>query len=220
MAIKTADDLSTVTGSQWVDSIADVVSGWIRHIQHSPAISHLTIGDRGRCHTIILLLMVMLESYSQKAAVDSEIGEATRTKQFDVTTWWKSTDYIAKEDVLDAWVLRNVLAHNHLYSYSQSLDDAASPRFNRISHSNDVFKSRATNGKLNHTGMNGVPDLIGPHEVIEVSRIVRDALGFLPKLSPRIGSTDFKFVRRKEFSSLWKGIEVAAKSSLETLSEN
>jgi hypothetical protein len=55
----------------------------------------------------------MVESYTLRVAVDQD-KRPTRFRAYD---WWTKSAYQHREDVLDLFVLRDAIAHNHVYEY-------------------------------------------------------------------------------------------------------
>lgn len=223
--MKIDDEYITVIASAWAYPLADLASAWRKRIEQKGDASHLTQADRGTCYAMILMLIVMLESYSLRAAIDiatDDVADSTADTDikdekvvtfFDVRKWWEQSEYCDKEKVIDLFVVRDVLAHNHLYSYSLGKSGAHSPTYSLISRGDTRFRARVLDGKLLHTGMSCVPETIGPKEVLMVADITQKALRYLSKNYQRVSSVDFNFVRRGASRNLWEGIEDAASAA-------
>lgn len=208
--LEVEEDRVSVLGSQWIDPIADVAWSWLQYSEKRPDVRHLTPSDFGRGHAIILLLAIMLESYTQRAMSDSELGDSLRTEQFKVADWWNGSVYANRESVLDVVAVRNILAHNHLYSYPDVALGNDSAEFRLISKLSQPFKDRISGNRFRVTGIPCVPDLIDPEYVKKVSVVVCEALVFLQRSGARIGPVLFKMPRGGKIQSLWEWIAVAA----------
>lgn len=209
------DDYITLIGSEWADPIADIASAWRARLIQPGYHTHLTLRDKGACKAIMLLLAVMLESYSLRAATGNVHEEDTaKTSKFDVRDWWKRSKYPAFGDVLDVFVIRDVLVHNHLYSYSENWHSDDATVYSHIKGGDLLFRDRVVDGKLKHTALSCNPETIGPKDVIEVTKITRQALRYLSNNYSSIGETDFNFARRGKSSTLWDGIEDAANEAI------
>jgi hypothetical protein len=110
-------DFYTLIGSIWVDPIADLASSWLNRTRRQCDLHHMTPADYGSCYSIILLLVVMLESYTVRILIEEQkIG--VRKPPPKVFEWWAEQNYEAKEEVLDIFVIRDAIVHNHVYGYS------------------------------------------------------------------------------------------------------
>lgn len=197
------DKYLTIIASVWADPIADLAFNWYKRISVRRDIKHLTLSDRGACYSIILLLAIMLESYSLRAQTDL----VKETIKFNVRDWWEKSNYARKDDVLDLFVVRDVLAHNHLYLVEAS-------DFTHVIGGDKLFKNRVEDGKLKHTGLSCVPDEIGPDHVMMMSEIVKSALEYLYDKYKFVGSVDFSFARRGTDLNLWTVINNAASTAI------
>ncbi len=222
--MNTQDEYLTVIASQWADPIADIASAWNDRVKQNNYPSHLTLRDQGSCYSIILLLVVMLESYSLRAdtgALDAagditlregetSMDDRKSLKLFNVRNWWAKTEYDHKEEVLDVFVIRDVLAHNHLYSYADDENSNNLFVYSHFSGGDGRFNCREKNGHLTRTGMSCIPREIGISEVKLVAKITNQALLFLKNNYERIGIVNFNFARRGVNLNLWDGIMEAA----------
>lgn len=219
--LTTDDDYITLIGGEWADPIADIASAWLARINKPGYPTHLTLRDKGACKAIMLLLAVMLESYSLKAAIGNIHEEgATKTDRFDVRDWWKRSGYVDVEVVLDVFVIRDALAHNHLYSYSIDWQSDTDPEYSRMIGGDKLFKARVSNGKLIHSALSCNPEIITPTDVIGVAKITRSALEYLSNNHSGLGETDFNFARRGKCKSLWDGIDAAANDAIRLIDAN
>lgn len=217
----------TAIASQWADPIADLAGAWRQRVQQVNYPSHLTTRDQGTCYSIILLLVVMLESYSLRAktgALDAtEISRLLKINafgakknvdgKFTATSWWKQSSYSDRESVIDVFMLRDALAHNHLYIYSQVESATDLLTYSRLVGGSKEFDCRATAGYLRVTGLPCIANEIGISEVAKVSEIVRNALIFLKKTYSLLGSVDFNFAGRGDSHNLWECIDDAVRGA-------
>jgi hypothetical protein len=206
----------SVIGSQWADPIADLTIAWNIRLKQANYSTHLTLRDAGTCNAIILLLAVMLESYTAKAAIEiREVVDDKVSKPFEAPAWWAKSVYCNKDQVIDVFAVRNVLAHNHLYTYT-SIENAQNDiPFTHVNGGRADFHKRIENGKFVASGISSVTDSIVPNDVNIVSKIVRDTLKFLSGTYGSIpsASVDFTFAKRAQYRNLWELIEGTVNSA-------
>lgn len=211
---KMSNPYITMIASEWADPIADLSASWQKRMVANPHISHMTPQDRGTCCAIILLFVVMLESYTVRADFDIESEEGIDIKKssgrkFDARGWWEKSNYHAKEDVVDVFVMRDAIAHNHLYGYDDP-HPALPIKYTHLDGGDNKFRSRTREGRLTRTGLSCIPGEIGPNEVIGISRISEGALRLLCEKFPGVGEVDFFFARRGAAKNLWECVFSAA----------
>jgi hypothetical protein len=195
----------TIIGSEWADPLGDLAYAFEQRLIHQKHIFHLTPSYRGSCCSIIVMLVLMLESFTIRAEFDDENSTLEQKAIFEAAKWWEKSDYEDKQNILDAFVIRNSLVHNHLYSYGGDSDF--------ISHLNGGSKSdrkRTENGVLIHSGLSCDPSTVGPQEVLFISNAVQNGLRFLKYKSANVGVVEFYFAGRGAHKSLWDTIYSAA----------
>lgn len=101
----------TFVAGKWACPIADIAAAWLSRLTRKSGARHLTPDDRAAASAICLLLAVMVESYTVRVAVD----QRERPTRFRADDWWTKSGYQHKESVLDLLVLRDAIAHNHIY---------------------------------------------------------------------------------------------------------
>ncbi len=149
---------------------------------------------------IILQLLVMLESYALRAFRNT-LPTTDAPKKWSAFEWWKASSFTGKEGVLDAIVLRDVIAHNHLYYFDYV---EAPPEAHELAQGgNSNFRARAQQGRLLHTRLTCIPSNIGPVEVRTVVDIVEGALRWLAASHTNVNA-DFHFARRGHDKTLWQ----------------
>jgi hypothetical protein len=196
----TAKQYISFIAGDWADPIADLAVAWRRRLESDRDSNHITPYDRGMAASIILQLVVMLESCTLRAFWNVECP-AAGTPKWSVFDWWNSSDYAETEAVLDAIVLRDVIAHNHLYWFDGA--DQSSTEFEHAYGGDGKFRARAAHGRLHHTGMTCIPRALGPAEVRKASEIVEAALRWLTAGHSNIDA-DFYFARRGQHKTLWQ----------------
>jgi len=212
--IKKKDDFVTIIGSEWADPIADLAYAWGERVKKDNYPKHFTPRDKGTCYAIILLLVVMLESYTQRAATESKNGTVTKyDKPFEAPAWWLTSSYDSKDYVCDVFGIRNSLAHNHLYSYSVDDVSQMDSEYTHLNGGNSEFRTRTQDGKYKASGISSIVNKIGPTDLISVAKIVRDSLNFLFEHFPAVGNVDFNFARRAQHSNLWDLINESANAA-------
>jgi hypothetical protein len=181
--------------------------------------SHLTTTDKGTIASIFLLTAVMLESYTVRAVIDGENIDRSaffrNTNMFNVKKWWLISDFQDKEKVLDILSLRDVLAHNHVYSYRVNAETQSENLTDFIVGGDERFEARISNGTFKASSLSSTPNAVGPADLLILVNTVRPSLHYLKTRCSRIGSVDFSFARRGQAKDLWEGILLAANKSIE-----
>ena len=199
----------TTIGSQWADPIADLAFILHKRILERSGSHHLTLAEQGVCFSLIVLLVLMLESYTlrgSKHADDFLVTKATKNKKFSARNWWRDSAFVSKEKLVDTFLLRDAIAHNHLYLY----DFKCEPNdYVRINAGGDAFVQRTSSGRFKASDLCCIPNLLGPTDVLCVSKLVYDALNFLRSINSDIGMVDFSFAKRGKANNMWEVIEFA-----------
>ena len=193
-------DFISFIASNWADPIADLAMSWRTRLRQRQGDKHLDMYDRGMCCSLVLQLMVMLESYALRAAWGIDCAASTKVNgRWSAADWWAKSDYRERESVLDGIVLRDVIAHNHLYCF----DSGASYEtdYEQAYGGDKRWKARAQQGRLTHSGLNCIPSEIGPSDVVAVASIVEGALRYLVKYG--VHGVDFHHARRGRQKTLW-----------------
>lgn len=186
--------------SEWADPIADLAIAWRRRLERKTGTRDLSPYDRGMSCAIVLQLVVMLESHTLRAQWNVNPPERGG-RQWTVTDYWQKSTYLDREAVLDAIVLRDVVAHNHLYWFDEPQQRSAESEH---AYGGDTkFRARVVQGRLRHTGMLCIPGTLGPAEVCKVAGIVERALQWLAAVHSNIDA-DFHFARRGKDKTLWQ----------------
>lgn len=196
-----SDSFLTFVAGKWACPIADIATAWLGRLTREGDTRHLTPDDRGAASAICLLLAVMVESYTLRVAVDQ--GE--RPARFRAYDWWKRGAYQHKEHVLDLFVLRDAIAHNHIYAYV--LDSEGRHRDQVVFLGGDAkWQQRVdpASRRLKHSQLSVDPGEIGPQDVRTSAEISRGALEFLRGSGQRVGPIDLSHARRGKTKNLWE----------------
>jgi len=153
----------------------------------------------------------MVESYTLRVAVDQD-KRPTRFRAYD---WWTKSAYQHREDVLDLFVLRDAIAHNHVYEYE--LDKEGRPQRHVVFLGGDKKWKRRVDDrsrKLKHSGLHVNPGQIGPLDVRTSAAISLGALRYLKNSGQRVGPIEFSHARRGKAKNLWELLDQVTKRAI------
>jgi len=206
----------TVLGSQWAYPIADLANAWIKRNEIAGDVARITPSDTGSMISIALLLVVMLESYTVRAVIDGKSVDSSCfiNGTLSAKLWWEKSDCEDKAKVIDAFSLRDALAHNHVYWLDASWDAQELVLENILVGGKKRFFDRVENGKFINSGLSSLPNAMHPTDILILVAVVSNALSYLRTKCTRIGNIDFGFVRSASAKNMWDLLTRAAKLAL------
>ena len=187
-----AKDFITVVGSSYYEPIADLIDRLLARSRSGSTPVNIGHRENGYCCSIVLLLVVTLESYVTRVNfLQRQKGRKGKRKLKGASV----PDYLAslrkkfslKKSLTEVFVLRDLLAHNHLWTQTVSqhkthyliLRDAVlDPEFGDYKYSVSVNQKTRRTKVL---GLNVVPTKVGLSEVVKVFGVIWRVLSFLQR---------------------------------------
>ena len=183
-----AGDIITIVGSAFHQPIADLLE---RLAARKPTPSNDFMAgnfQNGYCASIVILLVLAFESYVSRMTYHRTKGaaESRKTAPRSTPDYLKHIDptFPFAEELQDIYILRDGLAHGHLWSVDYVLNAGGSHVKKRelFEGFGDVkMRSRVdlTTGKTRHLGLNVLPTSVGLKEAAVAFRIIAESLHYL-----------------------------------------
>jgi len=189
----------SIIGSKLAQPLADVLQRLVRAPAPGAGPKPPPIDEAGHSATACLLVAVILESFvmraryldSQEDRVDARTVHDYLAKRFP--------DFLDEDKVRELFVLRDSIAHNHLWLLELSDDrqtwgDIIQKEMHELTERyKDRKYEQAVDPEIARTRMlclHVIPTQIDRSDVQKVLRVLRDALGFLDaKRGPILGVT-------------------------------
>jgi len=186
------DRLITVVGSGYFQPILDLIDRLIQQPKGKLNASRINGRENGYSLSIILLSVVMLESFVGRVSdLQARVGSKGRTKAFRTSV----PSYIAQlrktftleKSLTEVFVLRDAIAHGHVWSLEVSSHERHGeiPRSAALSaqYGNEQFKRRVnpTTRRTRALGLHVVPSAVGREEVIKVLDVIHRVLNCLAR---------------------------------------
>ena len=113
--IESPDQLVTIVGSSFFQPITDLLARLMG--QPKPASSDVQTSshENGYCASLVLLLVAMLESYVMRVRYINR--DRFSIKRISVVEYLRQlySDYQRENELIEIFVVRDVIAHNHLW---------------------------------------------------------------------------------------------------------
>ena len=180
------DSLVTIVGSSYFEPISALLEKLEKHDKGNSTEVQSGYYVNGFSASICLLAVVCLESYVMRVRYINEANQ----KQIDkasVASYLKLLypDFPYEEELLEIHILRDVIAHNHLWevSYSWEDDDMNLQSINKRSSGDGKYKQRVDdcNNITKILGLNVNPVKVGSDDVKKVLKVVWQVLLFLER---------------------------------------
>ena len=187
-----AEDIITVVGSSYYQPITDLIHRLLAHERLGATSVKRGYRENGYSSAIILLLVVSFESYIARVSYlqrQRPKGGKPKMKKTSVPDYLAQLrkSFSLQKSLTEAFVLRDVLAHNHLWTLTVSHHERRHLILRRAvkdAEFGDYKYSVAVNPKTRRTsvlGLNVVPTSVGLREVAKVFDVLWRALQFLEK---------------------------------------
>lgn len=108
-------DQITVVGSAYFQPIADLVEKLLRRTAPEPYPAGTSLRENGYAASIVILLVAVLESYTARLRFlrnDELIAGAKSTPDLLIEYF---PELMTKDDLVEVFLLRNLVAHNHIW---------------------------------------------------------------------------------------------------------
>lgn len=183
---KQKQKLISILGSSYFQPIADLVDRWLS-LPKPPRPNKVQSGfyEHGYASTVTLLLVAVFESYVSHLRFAQRPHAAVTQRHATHVLFRLYPDYRHKKALMDVYVLRDAIFHNHLweieYSWSGSPSMTLHTAVMDAAFGNKMFKARV-NLKSRQTkalGLNIVPIRVDRRDVLKVFDTIWKTLLFL-----------------------------------------
>lgn len=179
------NELVTIVGSSYFDSISALIEELEKHYKGHEGEVQAGALVNGYAASICLLAVVCLESYVMRAryvhgAEDNDLNKVS-VNQYIKKTY---SDFPYFDETNEVFVVRDLLAHNHLLKVSYSFDETGSMKKNssvRVSSGDKKFSANVCTDteRTLVLGLNTNPALVGYNDAFMVLKTVWRNLIFL-----------------------------------------
>ncbi|MBF6651122.1 hypothetical protein [Methylobacter sp. BlB1] len=212
MSSSSSDDVVTVVGTAYFQPIADLLQNLLRREPGGPFPGGSGVHENGYAASIVVLLVAMLESFvSRLRFVRNSEFLAGGSNTPDLLEKYFS-DLPTKDDLVEVFLLRNVVIHNHIWhldvsNYEAELQTKSTPQdlgFQTQKHYADVVDMEAR--RTRRLCLNVNPTAVDRRDVLAVFRVVWKTLEFMNKKdfghTPLAGRTVGFFQKHRQFDEL------------------
>ncbi len=184
------ENIITVVGSSYYQPIADLIQRLLAHERLGATTVKRGYRENGYSSAIILLLVVAFESYVTRVSyLQRQLSKdgnpkMKRTSVPDYLTQLRKS-FTLQKSLTEVFVLRDVLAHNHLWTLTMSYHESKHLILRRAvkdTEFGDYKYDVSVNSKIRRTsvlGLNVVPTSVGLREVAKVFDVLWRAFRFL-----------------------------------------
>ena len=212
MSSSPSDDVVTVVGSAYFQPIADLVQNLLRVKAGGPFPGGSGVRENGYSASVVILLVAMLESFTSRLQFvrNSELVAGGRSTPELLAEYFP--DLPTKNDLVEIFLLRNVVVHNHIWhldvsAYEAELRTISTPRdlgFRPNKHYGDVVDVESRRTRMLSLNVN--PTAVDRRDVLTVFRVVWKTLEFMNKKNfghtPLAGRTVGFFQKHRQFDEL------------------
>lgn len=186
MSSPAVPDAVTVVGSAYFQPIADLVQNLLRKPPGGPFPTGTGAHENGYSASLVVLLVAVLESYTSRLRFvrNSELTAGGRSTPDLLAEYFP--DLPMKEELAEVFLLRNIVAHNHIWHLDVSdCEGAGSPTlstpqelgFQTNKHYDAVVDVVAR--KTRKLGLPASPTAVGRRDVLRVFEVVWSTLTFM-----------------------------------------
>lgn len=185
-------DIITIVGSSYYQPIADLIHRLLAHERRGATTVKLGPRENGYASAVVLLLVVAFESYITRVSYlqgqrsKGGIPKKKRTSVPDYLAQLRKS-FSLQKSLTEVFVLRDVLAHNHLWTLTVSDHSTKFLILRRAIKDAEfgdqkyaVFVNQRTR-RTSILGLNVVPTSVGLREVAKVFNVLWRAFQFLEK---------------------------------------
>lgn len=179
------DSLVTIVGSSYFEPISALLEKLEKHDKGNSNQVQSGYYVNGFASSICLLAVVCLESYVMRVRYINNASQKEIDKT-PVASYLKSlySDFPYEEELLEVHILRDVIAHNHLWEISYTWDEDESMKYqetNKRSSGDGKYQQRvdSINNVTKTLGLNISPIKVDSSDVRKVLQTVWKVLLFL-----------------------------------------
>ena len=206
------DDVITVVGSAYFQPIADLVQNLLREEPGGPFPGDSGVRENGYSASVIVLLVAMLESFTSRLRFvrNPELIAGGRSTPGLLAEYFP--DLPTKDDLVEVFLLRNVVVHNHIWhldvsNYEAELRTISTPQdlgFQTNKDYADVVDVVARRSRK--LALNVNPTAVDRRDVLTVFRVVWKTLEFMNRKNfghtPLAARTVGFFQKPRQFDEL------------------
>lgn len=183
-------DLITIIGSAFHQPIADHIGKLATRKPNPPDGSNVGLHENGYCASIVILLVLAFESYVSRMSYlhHQKTGETRSQGPGPTHRYIQHLDpeFPFLEELQDVYVVRDSLAHGHLWSVdyvtrSDHTDVTKRELFEGFGDKKMRLRVDLDTGKTKHLGCNVLPTSIGVKDASTVFRVLAMSLDRLVK---------------------------------------
>lgn len=212
MSSSPIDDVVTVIGSAYFQPIADLVQNLLHKEPGGPFPGGSGVRENGYAASIVVLLVAMLESFTARVRFvrNSEPVVGSCSTPDLLSKYFP--DLPTQEDLVEVFLLRNVVVHNHIWhldvsNYEAELRTISTPQdlgFQTNKHYPDVVD--VPKRRTRKLGLNVNPVAVDRRDVLTVFQVIWKTLEFMSKgnfgHTPLAGRTVGFFQKHRQFDEL------------------
>lgn len=212
MSSSPPDDVVTIVGSAYFQPIADLVQNLLRKEPGGPFPGGSGVRENGYSTSVIVLLVAMLESFTSRLRFvrNTELIAGGRSTPDLLEEYFPGLP--TKDDLVEVFLLRNVVVHNHIWhldvsNYEAELRTISTPQnlgCQTNKHYADVVDVVARRTRKLELNVN--PTAVDRRDVLTVFRVVWKTLEFMNRKNfghtPLAGRTVGFFQKHRQFDEL------------------
>ncbi|MEA5098156.1 MAG: hypothetical protein VB032_06450 [Burkholderiaceae bacterium] len=185
-----SEELITIVGSSYYQPVLDLIEKMLRQPSQKVVALRIGLRENGYALSIVLLLVIMLESYVGRVRyLQSKSGKEKSKKERKVPEYIEllRKSFGFKKSLNEVFVLRDAIAHGHVWKLTVSDRKAYGHILcnSSLEESYGDKKYDQTVNKLTRRtrilGLNIVPTAVGRKEVLKVLDMIWRTLNFLVK---------------------------------------
>src|SRR6266542_2155226 len=184
--IESSDQLVTILGSSYFQPITDLIARLMGRPKPASNEVQTSSHENGYCASLVLLLVAMLESYVMRVRYINR--DRFPIKRISVVNYLLQLypDYQRRNGLIEVFVVRDVIAHNHLweidFSWSEESVMTLLQAEKESTAGDDKYKEVVDKQRRTKTlNLNIVPTKVDRTDVFKVFDIVWETLMFLEK---------------------------------------
>ena len=182
--IESPDQLVTIIGSSYFQPITDLLARLMSQPKSASSEVQTSSHENGYCASLVLLLVAMLESYVMRVRYINR--DRLPIKRISVVEYLRQlySDYQRENELIEIFVVRDVIAHNHLWEIDFAWSEDSVMTFlqaEKESTAGDKKYKKVVNEqkRTNALELNILPTKVDRTDVFKVFDIVWETLIFL-----------------------------------------